>query len=96
MGAGQACAAEEGAALGMAALEQLLLNACFHWLAGCKAVRQQCICRVEGRSLLLLLASPAWLTSCCPAAPPPLPQTFDGLEGREKYPRRWIMLPPFF
>lgn len=25
-----------------------------------------------------------------------LRKTFDGLEGREKYPRRWIMLPPFF
>lgn len=23
-------------------------------------------------------------------------QTFDGKEGREKYPRRWVMLPPFF
>lgn len=23
-------------------------------------------------------------------------QTFDGRDGREKYPRRWIMLPPFF
>ncbi|EFN57949.1 hypothetical protein CHLNCDRAFT_20573 [Chlorella variabilis] len=23
-------------------------------------------------------------------------KTFDGREGREKYPRRWIMLPPFF
>jgi hypothetical protein len=23
-------------------------------------------------------------------------QTFDGREGREKYPRRWIMLPHFF
>lgn len=25
-----------------------------------------------------------------------LRKTFDGLEGREKYPRRWIMMPPFF
>ena len=23
-------------------------------------------------------------------------QTFDGKDGREKYPKRWIMLPPFF
>lgn len=23
-------------------------------------------------------------------------QIFDGKDGREKYPRRWIMLPPFF
>eukprot|EP00887_Chlorella_sp_A99_P006051 scaffold22.g6051.t1 len=25
-----------------------------------------------------------------------LRNTFDGQEGREKYPRRWVMLPPFF
>jgi len=25
-----------------------------------------------------------------------LRKTFDGKDGREKYPRRWIMLPPFF
>ena len=25
-----------------------------------------------------------------------LRKTFDGREGREKYPRRWVMLPPFF
>lgn len=25
-----------------------------------------------------------------------LRKTFDGRDGREKYPRRWIMLPPFF
>lgn len=25
-----------------------------------------------------------------------LVKTFDGREGREKYPRRWVMLPPFF
>lgn len=24
------------------------------------------------------------------------PQLFDGKEGRSKYPRRWIMLPPLF
>lgn len=30
-----------------------------------------------------------------PTSPPPL-QTFDGRDGREKYPRRWIMLPPVF
>lgn len=23
-------------------------------------------------------------------------KTFDGREGRDKYPRRWVMLPPFF
>lgn len=25
-----------------------------------------------------------------------LRKTFDGRDGREKYPRRWIMMPPFF
>ena len=25
-----------------------------------------------------------------------LRKTFDGKEGREKYPRRWIILPPFY
>jgi very-long-chain enoyl-CoA reductase len=25
-----------------------------------------------------------------------LRKTFDGLEGRERYPKRYIMLPPFF
>jgi very-long-chain enoyl-CoA reductase len=25
-----------------------------------------------------------------------LRKQFDGLEGRDKYPRRWVMLPPFF
>lgn len=25
-----------------------------------------------------------------------LKKTFDGKEGRERYPRRWILLPPFF
>jgi len=29
--------------------------------------------------------------------PLPLPlQLFDGKDGREKYPKRWIMLPPFY
>ena len=25
-----------------------------------------------------------------------LQKSFDGKEGRERYPKRWIMLPPFF
>lgn len=51
-----------------------------------------------GQPAAQLAPAAGQLSTAHPPASPPGPslQTFDGREGREKYPRRWIMLPPFF
>lgn len=47
-------------------------------------------------SLLFTLAGAGQMSIWAAAKHARLRKLFDGREGREKYPKRWIMLPPFF
>lgn len=52
------------------------------WYPACRACIHACLQHLD-------------LHSHSPHASPH-PQLFDGKDGRPKYPKRWIMLPPFF
>lgn len=49
-------------------------------------------CRAMGRRSLTFASRAAPLPR---PAPRRLRRTFDGKDGRAKYPRRWVILPPF-
>mmetsp|Transcript_2250 Transcript_2250/g.5965 ORF Transcript_2250/g.5965 Transcript_2250/m.5965 type:complete len:308 (-) Transcript_2250:690-1613(-) len=55
------------------------------------AIGTQCL-----PALLFMLAGAGQMAIWAAAKHARLRKIFDGKDGREKYPRRWIMLPPFF
>jgi hypothetical protein len=60
------------------------------------AAPRACACRaVDHRDWCALYhTASASYACCCCSCVAPAPQLFDGKEGREKYPKRWVMFPP--